>query len=64
MNDLRANGAATASNVVPIAIVSPKGLLPLPKEPGEVITLSRTLLEWHVRDRVSKRPSISLLILK
>src|SRR5215469_14133926 len=61
MNYLRANGAATSSNVVPLAIVSPKGLLPLPKEPGEVIAFSRTLLEWHVRDRVSKRTELHII---
>jgi hypothetical protein len=61
MDDLRANGADTTSNVVPLAIVSPKGLLPLPKEPGEVIAFSRTLLEWHVRDRVSKRPEVRII---
>jgi 2-polyprenyl-6-methoxyphenol hydroxylase-like FAD-dependent oxidoreductase len=61
MNDLRANGADTASNVVPLSIVSPKGLLPLPKEPGEVIAFSRTLLEWYVRDRVSKRPEVHII---
>src|SRR5262249_33465421 len=44
MNDLRANGAATASDMVPLAIVSPKGLLPLPKTPGEIISFSRPLL--------------------
>jgi len=61
INDLRANGAATASNVVPLSIVSPKGLLPLPKEPGEVIAFSRILLEWYVRDRVSKRPEVHIV---
>jgi hypothetical protein len=33
VNDLRRDGAATASNVVPFALVSPRGLLPLPKWP-------------------------------
>ncbi|MFY9798177.1 MAG: FAD-dependent monooxygenase [Candidatus Nitrosopolaris sp.] len=61
MNDLRANGAATASNVVPFAIVSPRGLLPLPKWPGEIIAFSRPLLEWHVRDRVSSRPEVHIM---
>ena len=61
MNDLRADGAATASNMVPIAIVSPKGLLPLPKEPRKIISFSRPLLEWHVRDRVSKRPEVHII---
>jgi hypothetical protein len=62
MNDLRANGAAAASNTVPVAIVSPKGLLPLPKRPGEFIAFSRPLLEWHVRDRVSKRPDVHIIV--
>jgi 2-polyprenyl-6-methoxyphenol hydroxylase-like FAD-dependent oxidoreductase len=61
MNDLRADGALPASNIVPLAIVSPKGLLPLPKEPREVISFSRPLLEWHVRDHVSKRPEVRII---
>ncbi len=61
MNDLRLNGAATGSNMVPLAIVSPKGLLPLPKTPGETISFSRPLLEWHVRDRVSKLPEVHII---
>jgi 2-polyprenyl-6-methoxyphenol hydroxylase-like FAD-dependent oxidoreductase len=61
MNDLRADGATTAFNKVPLAIVTPKGLLPLPKEPGEIISFSRTLLEWHVRDRVSKCSNVRII---
>ena len=34
MNDLRANGAANASNLVPLSIVSPKGLLPTSQTSG------------------------------
>lgn len=60
MNDLRANGAATAANKVPLAIVSPQGLLPLPKMP-QTISFSRPLLEWHIRDRVSKRPEVYII---
>jgi len=60
MNDLRADGAATGSNKVPLAIVSPQGLLPLPKRP-QTISFSRPLLEWHVRDRVSKRPEVHII---
>lgn len=60
MNDLRVDSAATASNMVPLAIVSPKGLLPLPKKP-ETISFSRPLLEWHVRDRVAKRPEVHII---
>ncbi len=59
-NDLRADGAATAHNMVPLTLVSPKGLLPLPKKP-ETISFSRPLLEWHVRDRVSKRPEVHII---
>jgi len=61
MNDLCKDGAATASNVVPFAIVSSKGLLPLPKWPCEIITFSRHLLEWHVRDRVSRLPGVEII---
>ncbi len=61
MNDLCRDGAATASNIVPFAIVSPRGLLPLPKWPGEMIAFSRPLLEWHVRDRVSSRPEVRII---
>lgn len=62
MIDLRASGAATASNMVPLAIVSPKGLLPLPKNQGEFIAFSRPLLEWHVRDRVSARSEVHIIV--
>jgi 2-polyprenyl-6-methoxyphenol hydroxylase-like FAD-dependent oxidoreductase len=61
MNDLRRDGAAAASNTVPFALVSPRGLLPLPKWPGEIIAFSRPLLEWHVRDRVSRRPEVQII---
>jgi 2-polyprenyl-6-methoxyphenol hydroxylase-like FAD-dependent oxidoreductase len=60
MQDLRMDGAATASNKVPLAIVTPKGLLPLPKMP-QALGFSRPLLEWHVRDRVSKRPEVRII---
>lgn len=61
MGELRADGAITVSNKVPLAIVSPKGLLPLPKQPGEIISFSRVLLEWHVRDRVSQYSSVRII---
>lgn len=60
-NDLRADGATSASNVVPLALVSPKGLLPLAKYPGEIISFSRYLLEWHIRDRIAKRPEVRII---
>jgi hypothetical protein len=62
MNDLRASGAATAFNTVPVAIVTPKGLLPLPKNPGESIAFSRPLLEWHIRRYVSKRSEVHIIV--
>lgn len=61
IHDLSTSGAATASNVIPLAIVSPKGLLPLPKTSGGTIAFSRPLLEWLVRDRVSKLPEVSII---
>jgi 2-polyprenyl-6-methoxyphenol hydroxylase-like FAD-dependent oxidoreductase len=61
MNDLHRDGATTASNLVPFALVSPRGLLPLPKWPGEIIAFSRPLLEWHVRDRVSNMPGVYIM---
>src|SRR5215472_17716659 len=60
MRDLRLDGAAPASNQVPLAIVSPKGVLPLPKLP-RTLSFSRPLLEWHVPDRVSKRPEVRII---
>jgi hypothetical protein len=45
MSDLRADGAATSSDMIPLAIVTPEGLLPLPKARGETISFSRPLLE-------------------
>jgi len=46
------------ANVVPFAVVSPRGLLPLPKWPGEIIAFSRPLLGRHVWDRVSSLPGV------
>lgn len=60
LNDLRADGAATSSNKISLAVVSPKGLLPLPKVP-HTIHFSRPLLEWHVRNRVSERPEVNIV---
>ncbi|HLG75407.1 MAG TPA: FAD-dependent monooxygenase [Ktedonobacteraceae bacterium] len=61
MDDLRADGALSVSNVVPIAIVSPAGKLPSLRQPGEFIAFSRYLLEWHVRDRLSRLPGVQII---
>ncbi|MGA7900850.1 MAG: hypothetical protein WCA39_18545 [Nitrososphaeraceae archaeon] len=61
INDLCKDGADVASDIIPLAIVSPKGLLPLPKMLEVSISFSRPLLEWHVRDRVSKLPNIHII---
>ncbi len=61
LDDLRADGALSVSDVVPIAFVSPAGKLPALKQPGEFLAFSRYLLEWHVRDRLSRRPGISII---
>jgi 2-polyprenyl-6-methoxyphenol hydroxylase-like FAD-dependent oxidoreductase len=58
VNDMANNGATVVSNKVPVAIVSPKGLLPLPEKLDKIISFSRPLLEWHVRDQVSRRPQV------
>ena len=61
INDLCKDGADVASDIIPLAIVSPKGLLPLPKMREASISFSRPLLEWHVRNRVSKLPNIHII---
>lgn len=58
--DIRADGAHTASNVVPVAVVSPAGRLPLGPVPM-YMSFSRVLLEWHVRQRVLQRPELTLI---
>lgn len=61
INDLCKDGADVASDIIPLAIVSPKGLLPLPKMREASISFSRPLLEWHVRNRVSKLSNIHII---
>jgi len=61
INDLCKDGADVVSDIIPLAIVSPKGLLPLPKMREASISFSRPLLEWHVRNRVSKLPNIHII---
>src|SRR5215475_9149411 len=61
INELCKDGADVASDIIPLAIVSPKGLLPLPKMLEVSINFSRPLLEWHVRNRVSKLPNIHII---
>lgn len=61
LGDLVADGATTTANKAPLAIVSPKGLLPLPEKAELLINFSRPLLEWHVRDHVSKRPEVRII---
>ena len=61
INDLCKDGADVVSDIIPLAIVSPKGLLPLPKMQEASISFSRPLLEWHVRNRVSKLPNIHIV---
>lgn len=61
MNDLLADGATSATNTIPLAIVSPQGLLPLSKQPYKIINFSRYLLEWHIRDRISRLPEVRII---
>lgn len=59
--DLRADGATSAHDVVPIIIVSPAGKLPALPAVGEFVAFSRYLLEWHVRHRLAQRPNVHFL---
>src|SRR5438105_697443 len=61
LDDLRADGALSVSDVVPFAFVTPAGKLPALKQPGEFLAFSRSLLEWHVRNRLSQRPGIHII---
>ncbi len=61
LDALGADGAATAANVIPVAIVSPHGPLRLPKQPEAFVSFSRVLLEWHVRERVARRPEVQII---
>ena len=61
MDDLRADGALSKSNVVSVVFVTPAGRLPALRQPGEFLAFSRYLLEWHVRDRLSQQPGIHII---
>ncbi len=61
LDDLRADGALSLSDVVSFVFVTAAGKLPSLKQPGEFIAFSRYLLEWHVRDRLSQRPGIRII---
>jgi 2-polyprenyl-6-methoxyphenol hydroxylase-like FAD-dependent oxidoreductase len=60
-DDLRAAGALSVHDVVPIVMVSPAGKLPSMRQPGEFMAFSRFLLEWHVRQRLRARPEVELI---
>src|SRR5262249_32761054 len=49
LDDLRADGALAVRNAVPIAIVSPAGMLPSQRMPDEFMAFSPVLLECHLR---------------
>ncbi len=61
MDDLRADGAFSAFNVISVVFVTPAGKLPALKQPGEYLAFSRYLLEWHIRNRLSQHPGIRIL---
>src|SRR5262245_49165907 len=61
LDDLRAAGALAVHNAVPIVIVSPAGMLPSQRMPGEFMAFSRALLEWHVRRHVQARPEVRFI---
>jgi 2-polyprenyl-6-methoxyphenol hydroxylase-like FAD-dependent oxidoreductase len=61
LDDLRADGALAVRNAVPIVIVSPAGMLPSQRMPGEFMAFSRLLLEWHVRRHIQARAEVRFL---
>ncbi len=61
LDDLRADGALSVTDVVPMVIVSPAGKLPAQRQESEYMAFSRYLLEWHVRDRLSRLANIRII---
>ncbi len=61
MDDLRADGAFSARDVVPVVFVTPAGKLPAQKQKSEFLAFSRYLLEWHVRDRLSQLANVRII---
>ncbi len=61
MDDLRADGALSKFDVVSIAFVTAAGKLPSLRQPGEFLAFSRYLLEWHIRDRLSKQSGMHII---
>jgi 2-polyprenyl-6-methoxyphenol hydroxylase-like FAD-dependent oxidoreductase len=59
--ELRANGASSARNVVPLALVSPAGKLRSEKVNDEFTAFSRYFMEWHIRQRLAKHEGIRLI---
>jgi 2-polyprenyl-6-methoxyphenol hydroxylase-like FAD-dependent oxidoreductase len=60
-DDLRAAGALSANDVVPIVVVGPAGRLLAKPFPGEFMAFSRFLLEWHVREHLKRRPEVQMV---
>ena len=61
MDELRAGGALSAYGVIPVAVVTAAGKLPLKKEDSEFLAFSRFFLEWHVRQRLATRVEVRFL---
>ncbi|MCG8348555.1 MAG: FAD-dependent monooxygenase [Chloroflexales bacterium] len=59
--ELRANGASSARNVVPLALVSPAGKLRSEKVNDEFIAFSRYFMEWHIRQRLAKQEGVRFI---
>ncbi len=60
-DDLRADGAVSVHDVVPVVFVTPAGKLPSERLPGEFMAFSRFLLEWHVRQRMMQRSNVRFM---
>ncbi|MBW4450023.1 MAG: 2-polyprenyl-6-methoxyphenol hydroxylase-like oxidoreductase [Spirirestis rafaelensis WJT71-NPBG6] len=61
LDELRAGGASSAYGVMPTAVVTPTGKLPLVKQDGESLGFSRLLLEWQLRRRLVAQAGVYFL---
>lgn len=61
LDDLRADGALSVTDVVPIVFITPAGKLPAQRQESEFLAFSRYLLEWHVREHLSRRANVRII---
>ncbi|NEU77015.1 hypothetical protein PI95_032085 [Hassallia byssoidea VB512170] len=61
MDEMRASGALSTYGVVPVAVVTVAGMLPMQKLESEFLRFSRFKLEWHVRHRLEAQTKVRFL---